>query len=266
MANSANPNAPTPAVWAASEITTLTGLPVSSSRPPGAARERQRHQQPRGLQGAAHRHHDGHRQQRGHRAVEPDQRGEPGREQHRVEQELAHAGPRPADHGLPDPRGHAGGVQALADHEERPDQQHRGVGETGQGLGQGDDPQAVEHQGGADGDDLHRDPVGHEQHHHARQGQQGQRGLIHAAHPRAVAPAGARCRAHPVGTAAVRSRSGAHWVFATIASRSAARAVCIAGHGDPRALRATPQPEQQLGSRTLEDRIRRPIAVAVTGW
>ncbi len=34
MANSANPNAPTPAVRAASEITTLTGLPVSSSRDP----------------------------------------------------------------------------------------------------------------------------------------------------------------------------------------------------------------------------------------
>ena len=34
IANSANPNAPTPAFCAASEITTLTGLPVSSSRDP----------------------------------------------------------------------------------------------------------------------------------------------------------------------------------------------------------------------------------------
>ena len=34
MANSKNPKAPTPASAAASEMTTLTGLPVSSSSPP----------------------------------------------------------------------------------------------------------------------------------------------------------------------------------------------------------------------------------------
>ena len=59
----------------------------------------------------------------------------------------------------PGPGRDAGGVEALADDEQRRDEDDRRVAEPGQRLGQVEDAREVERQGGPDRDEPDRDPV-----------------------------------------------------------------------------------------------------------
>ena len=128
----------------------------------GAARERHRdqHLRRRGPQPAGDRH--GHRQQCGGRAVRGDHRGQHAGQQHdRAEQPVAGAaGPTQL---LPGPRGDAGRLQALADHEQRRDEDDHLVAEPADHLGGVEHAGEVQRQAGQDRDDADRQPVPDEQ-------------------------------------------------------------------------------------------------------
>jgi hypothetical protein len=90
-------------------------------------REREREQELARRAPQPHRRHDRDRQQRGHRAVDADQRG-----QRRGEQQQQNEQPRPAlpdasDELLPGPGRDPGRVEALAHDEQRGDEQHRRI-------------------------------------------------------------------------------------------------------------------------------------------
>ena len=82
QANSKKPNGAWPASTAASDTRTFTGVPVSASSEPACAGEHQRHQQLRRRPAEPDGHDHDHRQEGGDRAVDADQRGEHGDQQH----------------------------------------------------------------------------------------------------------------------------------------------------------------------------------------
>ena len=162
---------------------------------PCAAGERQRHEQPGRRERPTHRDHDGHRQQRRDGAVEADEGGQPRAEQHGEQQQTAHAVPRLGHQRLPHPGGHPGGIETLADHEQRRDQDDGGVAEPCERVPKVEDAGEVQRQRRADRDELHRQPVPHEGHDHGGQDEQADRGV---AHQRALIPATPRRRPRPL--------------------------------------------------------------------
>ena len=97
--------------------------------------ENQRHQELRGLPLQPDRNHDHHRQQRGDRAVEADQRGEQRHQDHREEQKPRSAFlARAADQELAGPGGDAGHLEPGADDEERGDEDDGGIAEAAERL------------------------------------------------------------------------------------------------------------------------------------
>ena len=170
---------PPPASADASETITLTGLPVRTSSEPGAAGEGQRHEHLRRRLADPPGEHDDHGQQGGHRPVEADERREYGAEHedgtHQPDVALAGL----LDQGLAGPRGHAGGVDALADHEQGGDEDDDRVAEAGERLLEGEDACRPQREGGADGHDPDREPVPDEQDDHAQQDEQADRRVGH---------------------------------------------------------------------------------------
>jgi hypothetical protein len=79
----------------------------------------------------------------------------------------------PGDQLLARPGGDAGGVEALADHEQRRDQHHGGVAEAGEGLFHLQYSGGVQRQCRTHGHQLHGQPVPDEQHHHGTEDQEG---------------------------------------------------------------------------------------------
>ena len=115
------------------ETSTLTGVPVSASSEPAWAAKTSGISSCDGdrLSRTAMHHH--HRQERGDRAVDADQRGE----QRRPAASSARAAgsrlsPAPGDQQLAGPGGDAGRLQAGADDEQRGDEDHRRIAEAGQ--------------------------------------------------------------------------------------------------------------------------------------
>jgi hypothetical protein len=127
--------------------------------------EDERHQQLRRRATEPDRGHHDHGQQRGDRPVEADQRGEHRRHQHGEGEQSRAAFADPGDQHLPRPRGHARGLQPGADHEQRDDEDHRGVAEAGERLAEIEDARGVERERGPHGHDHDGEAVPHEQHH-----------------------------------------------------------------------------------------------------
>ena len=94
----------------------------------------QRHQQLRGRTPDADRDHDHHRQQRGDRAVDADQRGEQRNEHHRQDQQPGAALARSGDQKLAGPGGHTGNIEPRADDEQRGDEDDRGIAKAAERL------------------------------------------------------------------------------------------------------------------------------------
>ena len=132
-------------------------------QPTGAPGERDGHQQlRRRLPDALGEQHD-QRQQRRDRAVEGDQRREQCRQQAHRDEHPRVSGPGPLQEPLAGPGGHAGGVDALADHEQGGDEDDHRVAEAGDGLLGGDQPGGPQREGGEDRDHADGQPVPHEQ-------------------------------------------------------------------------------------------------------
>ena len=175
---------------AASEMTTLTGLPVRSSMPPALPANASGISSCEGGRLSADRNGHRHREQRGDRAVQPDDGSQHGAEQHREEQQAPGAVAGSRHELLADPGGHAGRVETLADHEQGGDQDDCRVAEPGQRLAQVEHAGEVERQRGADGDDLDREPVPDEEHDHSGENHQADGRVAHQPH----SEGGARCR------------------------------------------------------------------------
>ena len=126
---------------------------------PGVGRKHEGHEQLRGRAAEPDGHDDDHRQEGGHRPVDADQRGEERDEHHDQDEQPRPALPRLRDQELPRPRRHPGGVEARADHEQRRDEDDRGVAEAGEGLAQIEDSRGVERERRPKGHEHHRDAV-----------------------------------------------------------------------------------------------------------
>jgi hypothetical protein len=150
---------------------------------PGVGREHEGHEQLRGrLTEPDRRDHD-YREERGDRPVHADQRGDQRDQQHHQDEQ-----PRPALAGLGDqelsrPRGHAGGLEASADYEERGDEDDGRIAEPGQGVAQIEDAREVERERRPERHEHHRDLVPDEQEDDRGDDREGDRDIIHRGTP-----------------------------------------------------------------------------------
>ena len=131
----------------------------------GMRPEHQRHEELRGRTAEPDCHDDNDGQQRGDRPVDADERPQARDEQHRENQQSRAARPRLCDQELARPCRHARGVEPLTDHEQRRDEDDRGVAETRQRILQIENAGRVERQRRPERDDHHRNTVPHEENH-----------------------------------------------------------------------------------------------------
>jgi hypothetical protein len=151
--------------------------------------ERQWQQQPGRELVEPHGHDHDHWQQGRHRAVDADHRGQAGDQHHHEDQQAPPAGTGQRDELLPSPGGHPPGVQALADHEQRRDEDHYRVTEAGEGLVQVEDPGGPQGERGTEGHQLDGEPVQDEQDDHGGEHREADRNVTHAT-PRLTSRAG----------------------------------------------------------------------------
>jgi hypothetical protein len=145
----------------------------------GAGRECQRHQERRGRTLDPYRHHGCHRQWSRHRPVGRDQgRHERNKDQHRSEQQrraTAHA-PHQC---LTSPCRNTGSVEPFAHHEQRSDEGHGRIPESGEHLAGLQDAAGVQREGRAERDNLRRKAVRYEQRHGRAQHNEADRDMAH---------------------------------------------------------------------------------------
>jgi hypothetical protein len=156
---------------------------------PGVGGERQWQQQPGGELVEPHGHDHDHWQQGRHSGVDADQRGQAGDQHHHEDQQAPPAGTGQRGELPPSPGGHPPGVQALADHEQRRDEDHCRVTEAGEGLVQVEDPGGPQGERGAEGHQLDGEPVPDEQDDHGGEYREADRDVAHAT-PRLTSRAG----------------------------------------------------------------------------
>ena len=113
---------------------TFTGVPVSASIEPAWAPNTSGISSCDGERPRRTRDDDHHRQQRRDRAVDADERGQPGHQQHHQHEQPRPAVADPRDELLAGPGGDPGRVEPLADHEQRRDEDDRRVAEAGERL------------------------------------------------------------------------------------------------------------------------------------
>ena len=147
---------------------------------PGMRRKHQRHQQLRGRTPDADRHHDHHRQQCGHRAVDADECGEQRNQHHRQHQQPDTALPRASDQTLPRPRCHPGSIETGTDHEQRCNEYDGGVAKTTQRLVEIEHTSKVQRERRADRHEHHRNAVRDEQHDDGGKDREGRCGAAQA--------------------------------------------------------------------------------------
>src|SRR5690606_32319155 len=85
---------------------------------------------------------DDHRDEGGHRTVDGDDRGDGGDEEADGDEDGGAGRPGAADHLAAGPGGHAGGLECLADHEQRGDEQHGGIADPARAWSRSSTPLA----------------------------------------------------------------------------------------------------------------------------
>ena len=172
--------APDAGVARGSETITLTGVPVSASSEPACAPNASGSSSCDGEPAEAHRHHDDDGQQRRDRAVDADQRGQRGDQQHHEDDQPRPALARARDQLLPGPRRHAGGVERLADDEQRGDEEHRRVAEAGERCVEVEHAGRPQRERDAERDERDREAVPDEQRRPPAEHEEGDRAVAHA--------------------------------------------------------------------------------------
>ena len=162
-ANSKKPKPPPPGVARRLHDEHVDGRAGERQQRAGVRPEHERDHQLRRRPAQPHGHDHDHRQQRGDRAVDADERREERHDEHHQHEQARSGRPRPRDEPLADPGRGAGRVQALADHEQRRDEQHRRVAETGDRLVQRQHAGGPQRERRPDGHDIHGQPVPDEQ-------------------------------------------------------------------------------------------------------
>ena len=141
----------------------------------------------------------------GDRPVDADQRGQQRDDHHDEEEQSRAARARPGDQDLPGPRRHARGVEARADHEQRRDEDDRGIAEAGEGLPAVEDPRRVQRKRRPEGHQDYREPVPEKERDDRRDDREGDPDVTHRA--RASWPEGLRAEAHYIRHRRVRGNT-----------------------------------------------------------
>ena len=141
--------------------------------------ERERQEQLRRRPPEPHGHHDDDGHERRDRAVDVDEGGHERHQRHREDDQPRAAVTGRLDQLLARPRGDPGGVERFADHEQRRDEDHRGIAEARERLLEVEHPGRPQRQRDADRDDGRRHAARREHHHDRRQDQVRDGGVAH---------------------------------------------------------------------------------------
>ena len=180
-ANSKKPNATDPGVLGRLRDDHVDRRAGEGEQRAGVGAERERHQELGRGPLEPHGHHDDDRQQRRDRTVDADQRREQRDEQHHQHDRPPPALPHSCGQLLPRPGRDPGCVQALADDEERSDEDDGRVTEACERLLEVEHTRRPQRERNPEGDDRDREAIPDEDDHDDREDDERDRAVRHGA-------------------------------------------------------------------------------------